>query len=184
MEVLPLLILANLGLAVLIVVAPLAVAAPAFYLLRRGISFKSAILFSAVPLSLLFVWPLTGLSELSRQCERTYIVHSNSKKIGPIDALLIVGRGSLWWVDRAIDIEMPERPNGEPQQFWRIEKRTSKAGHKALSETELRSRYRLTISLPQGGNFLQRYGPMESSRHRRAKVAALAGDAICNLVYG
>lgn len=155
-----LLVLANVALSVLMVVAPFAVAALAFYLLRRyGVGFRSSVLYSAVPVLLLLAWPLSGLYELSDQCAHTSIVRSGSEKIGPIDALLIDGPG-MWWLHGKIDVEGPEYGrHGKTNQFWRREVRAEnkKRGPQSLSENELRSRYKVTIELPQGGSFLQRY---------------------------
>ncbi len=152
-----LLFLIGAAISVLMVVAPVAIAVLAFYQFRRkGVGFKPATLLSTIPVMALLAWPLSGLFELSRQCGTTSVAHSNSEKLGPIDALLIDGPG-MWWLDGKIDVERPDY--GKADQFWRREakKDNIKRGPRPLSETEIRSRYKVTIERPQGGNFLQRY---------------------------
>ena len=70
--------------AMLLIVAPLAVPVLTFYLLRRfGIQSKPAILYGVAPVFLLSAWVLSGLYDLSNQCENTSIARSSSEKLGP-----------------------------------------------------------------------------------------------------
>jgi hypothetical protein len=152
-----LLFLIGVALSALMVVAPFAVPTLVFYLLRRyGVGFKAAIFYGVAPVLLLLVWPLSGLFDLSEKCGQTSLVRSSSEKLGPVDALLIDGPG-MWWLDGKIDVERPKY--GEANQFWRREAKqeNKKRAPQSLSEAELRSRYKVTIERPQGGDFLQRY---------------------------
>lgn len=155
-----LIVLINFASAILLILAPFAVPALIFYLLRRyGIGIRPAVLISIVPALLLFAWVLDGLYGLSDRCRNTTIVRATSEKLGPIDALLIDGPG-MWWLYDKIDIERHEYGGqGKTDQFWRREakKEVRKRGRQMLSEAELRSRYKVTIGQPHDGNFWQRY---------------------------
>jgi hypothetical protein len=155
-----LIVLINFVSAILLIVAPFAVPALIFYLMRRyGIGIRSAVFISVVPTLLLLAWVFDGLYGLSDRCRNTTIVRATPEKLGPIDALLIDGPG-MWWLYGKIDIERPEYGRqGKTDQFGRREakKENRKPGRQLLSEAELRSRYKVTVGLPTDGNFWQRY---------------------------
>jgi hypothetical protein len=141
-------------------VAPFVVAMLIFNLLRRyGIGFKLAFIGGIAPVLLLLAWPLSGLIGLREKCDNTSSVNSGFEKLGPVDALLIDGPG-MWWLDGKIDVERPEW--GKVEKFWRreatqVDKRRGNRSPRLFTEAELRSKYKVTLRGPQGGDFLHRY---------------------------
>ncbi len=173
----PLLFLFFATSAIFLIAAPFAVSMIAFYLLRRrGKEFKPSVIFSVIPILLLLAWPLSGLFNLGEKCDQTSLVRFNSEKLGPIDALLIDGPG-MWWLNGKIDVERPEYGNANLFRIREAKQENKKRGSQPLSETELRSRYKVTIEQPQGGNFLQRYLTTASikieDRATKAMVASI-----------
>lgn len=148
-------------LAKLLIVSPVAFPVAVFYCLRRfGIGKRTSVLIGVVPTFLFLAWAMYGLSELRDSCQNTLLVRSVSEKLGPIDALFIVDGPGRWWLDNRVDIEKHvTRTNEGIDRFSRQStKKDNKANqHGWLLETELRSRYMVTIEPPANGNFWQRY---------------------------
>jgi hypothetical protein len=147
----------NIVSTILLVVAPFAVPALAIYLLHRyGMGIKTAALVSIVPVLLFFAWVLDGLYELEEQCGNIALLHLPTEKLGPINALLIIDGPGRWWLDEKTDIERPAYLSGKYRR-WDATKEGRRPYRKLLSESELRSRYKITIGQPHDGNFWQRY---------------------------
>ena len=152
-----LIFLSGLVIAIFMAIAPFAMAAFGYYLLRRkGTDQRRAVLFGIVPVLAVLAWPLTGLLDLHEQCGRTAIVRSSAEKLGPVSTLFVEGPG-MWWLDGRIDIE--RRDYGRADLFVRREiKKVNDRRHPiSLTQAELRSRYKVSVNRPESGSFFQRY---------------------------
>ena len=149
-------------LAKLLLVAPLLLPAIAFFVLRRlGLRVKVAILLTTAPVLLFLAWVLYGLNELNARCENSTLIRSTSERLGPIDTLFVVD-GPGWWMDTRFDIERHSYRNRRGEDvFHRIaakkENRKPNDGRGQLLETELRSRYRVTVEQPRESSLAQHY---------------------------
>jgi hypothetical protein len=148
-------------LAKLLIVSPILLPAVAFYCLRRsGVGKASSALIAVVPVFLFIAWAVSGLSDLRDICQSTQPLHNTSEKLGSIDALLIADGPGRWWLDTRVDIERHHfKTNEGIDKFSRKSTKNENSAIRKglLSETDLRSLYKVTIEPPANGDFWQRY---------------------------
>lgn len=143
---------ASAVLALLLITAPLTFAVVGYALLMKtGLNSRVAIGTVFVSAIALLAWPLSGLYGLSEQCEKSILVRAHAEKLGPIDTLLIYDGIGRWWQDQSHDLERPLPGGGF--QWWQA----NGGNRKRVTEGELRSRYRIRIEPPHGGDFFNRY---------------------------
>ncbi|HNY49194.1 MAG TPA: hypothetical protein PKI91_01390 [Smithella sp.] len=120
-------------------------------------SIKSSVILVILLVFLVLSWPLSGLFELSCQCDHPApIERTTFEKVGPIDTLLVEGNG-MHCLYGKIDIEEPDFPNTAQYKIIEAENYpTSKNLDLILKESDLRSRYKVVIERPKG-DFLHRY---------------------------
>lgn len=143
--------------ALALIVAPFAISGLLFYLMkRRGSDYRSATLIAIVPMATFVAWPLLGLVALVEKCEPPSVERSTTGKLGPIDSILVEGPG-MWWLKDKIAVEKPAY--GKAGFYRREEPRQAKGiSHlQTFPESELRSRYKVTIGQPAEGTFLTQY---------------------------
>ena len=138
---------------------PIAVGLVMFCVFRLcGMGVRSSALMGIFIILIVITWPLIGLYELSCQCDQFPPIEKKiSQKIGPIDILLVDGPAMNWLLGK-IDIEEP-RWHGS-SRYRRIEVETYpilREELQELKESELRSRYQVSIEWPQEGKFVYRY---------------------------
>ena len=141
---------------------PILVPVIVFYALRRYKTGGKTALFAVfVPFILILTWVLYGLHELSESCQNDTILRSPSEKLGPIDTLLILDGPGRWWMDnKRINIERHSFRGRDGTDYFsrdNSKKTAVELAKSRLVETELYSRYKVTVEPPNNGNFWQRY---------------------------
>lgn len=145
-------------LTILPLIAPFVVSKLLYILLRRfGIGFKPSVVGSVTPVFLFYAWAVSGLIGLCGNQDSISALNL-PQKLESIDSVLIDGPG-MWYFNSKINVERPAGKNkfqvlkatihGKPEG--------TKNGFQPISEAELRSKYKITIKKPEGGDFFHRY---------------------------